>query len=211
MEEISSTDLGDGYVETVVRVVNRGQDILTNIPISLHAGSEDGTAAADSQTIQTLAPGDVATLSFTSDASVLTSGTLVYAVADLTEEQQVRENLLTNNIGFAVVQSGVNEADTQFHIYASAAEEDGQVSVVVSAENNSAEAVTACYYVALYDENGRMVEVSATEPITVAAGEKAVAAELAVPSAQGLTAKVFVLDGESRPILPAWSGAVETE
>ena len=211
VEEISSTDLGAGYVETVVRVVNRGQDILTNIPISLHAGSEDGTAVADSQTIQTLAPGDVATLSFTSDASVLTSGTLVYAVADLTEEQQVRENLLTNNIGFAVVQSGVNEADTQFHIYASAAEEDGQVSVVVSAENNSAEAVTACYYIALYDEDGRMVEVSATEPITVAAGEKAVAAELAVPSAQGLTAKVFVLDGESRPILPAWSGAVETE
>ncbi|MGN8897969.1 leucine-rich repeat protein [Flavonifractor sp. HCP28S3_F3] len=210
VEEIASTDLGNGSVETVVRVVNRGQNTLANIPISLHVGTADGTSAADSQTIQSLAPGDVAVLSFTSDASVLTSGALVYAVAELTEEQRAQENLLSNNTGFAMVQGGVEEADTQFHMYASAEEKGGQVSVVVAAENNSSEVVTASYYIALYDEDGRMVEASVTAPITVEAGEKAVAAELTVPSAQGLTAKVFVLDGESKPVVPAWSGTVET-
>ena len=211
VEEIASTVSGkDGTVETVVRVVNRGQNILTNIPVSLHADTADGDAAADSQTIDSLIPGDVATLSFTSTADVLAPGDLVYAVADLTEEQAARENLLSNNTGFAMVQSGVAEIDTEFHVYASASsQEDGQASVVVSAENNSAEDVTAAYYIALYDGDGRMVQSVRSDVTTVAAGEKQKVAELAVSSAQGLTAKVFVLDTQGRPLLSAWSDTLE--
>lgn len=152
----------------------------------------------------------MAVLSFTSASDVLAPGDLVYAVADLTEEQLAQENLLSNNTGFAMVQGGVNEADTQFHMYASAEEKGGQVSVVVGVENNSDEAVTARYYIALYDGDGRMVQAAATDSITMAAGEKGTVAELSVSSDQELTAKVFVLDGDSRPLLPAWSGAVET-
>lgn len=211
VEEIASTVSGkDGTVETVVRVVNRGQSTLENISVSLHADTADGDAAADSQTIDSLIPGDVATLSFTSTADVLAPGDLVYAVADLTEEQAARENLLSNNTGFAMVQSGVAEIDTEFHVYASASsQEDGQASVVVSAENNSAEDVTAAYYIALYDGDGRMVKATTTGTITTAAGEKRIAANLEVTSAQGLTAKVFVLDAEGRPLLSAWSDTLE--
>ena len=211
VEEIASTVSGeDGTVETVVRVVNRGQSTLENISVSLHADTADGDAAAKSQPIASLAPGDVATLSFTSAASDLAPGDLVYAVADLTEEQSAQENLLSNNTGFAMVQGGVAEIDTEFHVYASASSsEDGQASVVVSAENNSAQDVTASYYIALYDGDGRMVQSVRSDVITVAAGKKQKVAELNVSSAQGLTAKVFVLDAEGRPLLPAWSDTLE--
>lgn len=212
VEEIASTVSGeDGTVETVVRVVNRGQRTLENISVSLHADTADGDAAANSQTITSpLEPGDVVTLSFTSAASDLAPGDLVYAVADLTEDQSAQENLLSNNTGFAMVQGGVAEIDTEFHVYASASSsEDGQASVVVSAENNSAQDVTASYYIALYDGDGRMVQSVRSDVITVAAGKKQKVAELNVSSAQGLTAKVFVLDAEGRPLLPAWSDTLE--
>ena len=206
VEEISSTvSDANGTVETVVRVVNRGQNILTNIPVSLHADTADGDTAAQDQTIASLAPGDVATLSFTSSSSALAPGDLVYAVADLTEDQSAQENLLSNNTGFAMVQGGVREIDTEFHVYASA----GEGSVIVSVENNSAEDVTASYYIALYDGDGRMVKATTTGTITTAAGEKRIAANLEVTSAQGLTAKVFVLDAEGRPLLSAWSDTLE--
>lgn len=211
VEEIASTVVADGTVETVVRVVNRGQRTLENISVSLHADTADGDAAANSQTITSpLEPGDVVTLSFTSAASDLAPGDLVYAVADLTEDQSAQENLLSNNTGFAMVQGGVAEIDTEFHVYASASSsEDGQASVVVSAENNSAQDVTASYYIALYDGDGRMVQSVRSDVITVAAGKKQKVAELNVSSAQGLTAKVFVLDAEGRPLLPAWSDTLE--
>ena len=211
VEEIASTvSAKDGTVETVVRVVNRGQSTLENISVSLHADTADGDAAAKSQPIASLAPGDVATLSFTSAASDLAPGDLVYAVAELKDEQLAQENLLSNNTGFAMVQGGVAEIDTEFHVYASASSsEDGQASVVVSAENNSAQDVTASYYIALYDGDGRMVQSVRSDVITVAAGKKQKVAELNVSSAQGLTAKVFVLDAEGRPLLPAWSDTLE--
>lgn len=211
VEEIASTvSAKDGTVETVVRVVNRGQSTLENISVSLHADTADGDAAAQSQPIASLAPGDVATLSFTSAASDLAPGDLVYAVAELKDEQLAQENLLSNNTGFAMVQGGVAEIDTEFHVYASASSsEDGQASVVVSAENNSAQDVTASYYIALYDGDGRMVQSVRSDVITVAAGKKQKVAELNVSSAQGLTAKVFVLDAEGRPLLPAWSDTLE--
>lgn len=206
VEEIASTVSGeDGTVETVVRVVNRGQSTLENISVSLHADTADGDAAAKSQPIASLAPGDVATLSFVSTASALAPGDLVYAVADLTENQRAQENLLSNNTGFAMVQGGVRETDTEFHVYASA----GEDSVIVSVENNSAADVTASYYIALYDGDGRMVKATTTGTITTAAGEKRIAANLEVTSAQGLTAKVFVLDAEGRPLLSAWSDTLE--
>lgn len=208
VEEIAAQTAGDGTVETVVRVVNRGQNTLTDLPVSLHGGAEDGPEAAERQTITSLAPGDVAVLSFVSAAGALEEGGLVYAVVQLTQEQQAVENLLANNTGFAMVQSGVTEADTRFRVYAGTAAENGRASVVVSVENNSGEAVAVSYYIALYQSDGRMVEATTTGLITVEAGERRTAAELTVPYARGLTAKVFVLDGDSRPLLPAWSGAV---
>ena len=69
--------------------------------------------------------------------------------------------------------------------------------------------MTASYYIALYDGDGRMVQSVRSDVITVAAGKKQKVAELNVSSAQGLTAKVFVLDAEGRPLLPAWSDTLE--
>lgn len=196
LEEMYVQPGADRGAEITLRVVNRGQTALEGIAVSLHADTADGAAAADSRTVAALAPGDVATLTFTVPAERIGETGVFYAVAALPEG--AAENLRANNTAFArLVAEQVRDTCS---VFASAAATDGGVRVTVSAENFSGQPYSGTFCAAAY-RNGQMVAVASSQHRTLVPGEMGLVLDCTLPASHDdLEVKLFVLDSEGRPV-----------
>lgn len=209
LEEMYVQPGENGGVETTLRVVNRGQTTLSGITVSLHADAADGALAADSQTVDTLEPGDVATLTFLTPAAQIGETGLLYATAVLADDS-LAENFRANNTAFARL-TGESVIKDNCTVYTSARREGSSVEVTVGVENFSGTPYSGAYYAAVY-KNGRMVAIHATEAQTVAAGGMANVLSCILPVPDGdLEVKVFTLDGANCPAAAVWSCQLEAE
>lgn len=196
LEEMYVQSGADGSAEVTLRVVNRGQTELNSIAVSLHADTADGAEAAASQTVSTLAPGDVATLTFSVPAGRIGETGVFYAVAELADG--TAENLRANNTAFArLVAEQVRDTCS---IFASATAVDGGVRVAVSVENYSQKSYCGTFCAAVY-RNGQMVAVDTSTLQTLVPGDMRSVLDCTLPVSHGdLEVKIFVLDSDGRPV-----------
>lgn len=199
LEEMYVQSGAEGGAAITLRVVNRGQTTLNDIAVSLHADTVDGAAAAESQTVATLDPGDVATLTFTAAAESIGRTGVFYAVAELPEG--TAENFRANNIAFARL--AAEQVRDTCSVYTSAHRAADGVQVTVSVENHSEADYTGTVYAAVY-RNGQMVSVASSDRQTVQAGAMGSVLRCTLPVPDGdLEVKIFVLDSDGCPMRDA--------
>ncbi len=196
VEEMISEVVDDnGTVETIVRVVNRGEEPLSDIPVHLTAESayEKTSKALASQTIETLAPGAVATLHFTT-ADGIDAGQLVYATA---VPGQLPERRMSNNINFTVAQ-GLATKSVGFEVRATAQRQARRILVDLSLHNGTEEEKSARYIAAVYAD-GQMKAVG-TWTAEVASGAQVTNTLTLSDPGGAVTVKLFTLDANSVPL-----------
>lgn len=199
LEEMYVQSGAEGGAAITLRVVNRGQTTLKDITVSLHADTVDSAAAAESQTVATLAPGDVATLTFPVAAESIGRTGVFYAVAELPEG--TAENFRANNIAFARL--AAEQVRDTCSVYTSAHRAADGVQVTVSVENHSEADYTGTVYAAVY-RNGQMVSVASSDRQTVQAGAMGSVLRCTLPVPDGdLEVKIFVLDSDGCPMRDA--------
>jgi len=193
VEEMASNVIDEnGTVETMVRVVNRGQTTLSGIAVGLQIGTEDGSAAAGDQTIGTLEPGGVELLRFVSTA--LLPGDLVYAVARTDSDL---ENSLSNDRNFTQVRTPFEEPETELQLYATAEDTGESLQVFAGVENNTAQAASGWLCAAVY-EDGKLVELAAFTAYELAPGSRLSLEPFSV--FENRTVKLMVLNGSYAPV-----------
>ncbi len=191
--QLVSTEEG-ACTAVTVQVVNRGTTASAPSSLTLYRDASDGQALCAVQPIPALSPGTSYTVHLTlKDA--LPQGTVVYALADLLEN----ENLPDNNCIFTRV-SGDLLNDRAPSFYVEATEADGTVSVLLTAENLSSN-VSSLFVMAAAYQDGRLLDAVISEE-TISDGSTQWDHALSLNAENTDTVKVFLLNDLYAPVVP---------
>ena len=188
---VSSKD--GNFTAVTVQVVNRGTTASSPSSLTLYRDTSDGQTLCAAQPIPELSPGTTYTVHLTLKEA-LPQGTVIYALADLLE----KENLPDNNCIFTRV-SGDLLNDQAPAFYVEASEDDGAVSVLLTAENLSLN-VSSLFVMAAAYQDGRLLDAVISEE-TISEGSTPWSHALSLNAENADTVKVFLLNTDYTPIL----------
>lgn len=184
---VEGSQVSGSGADTIARtmVVNRGQTDLTDVTVNLYA--EDGVTVLATQTIASLSCGKGEVISFpvtpSEDAQLLTIQASA-AGLDVVDENLVANNKVTVRI------DGTKKADIPVSVISSAVKnDDGTISV--AAYSSVSDSGACRIYIAGYDSNGRMVDMTVSDSAFLGG----------MLSGNGIVkVKVFGLDDDLKPV-----------